>query len=736
MKILCIGNYPPRKCGIATFTENLVNAIILAGNSQEKNIDIEVIAMNEEGKSYDYPDFVSKTIHDHNKEEYHTISHYINDSGADICIVQHEYGIFGGEAGLLLLPLMRKIRIPIITTFHTVLQKPGFHQKEVLKKIAGYSEKVVVMSSLAIDFLHDSFDIPHHKIARIEHGVPDFKAYKSKLSGKPEEWKDKKVIMTFGLIGRSKGIETAIRAMPMILEKHPDAIYVILGKTHPHIIQHEGEKYRDYLKGLAIQLKVDHSIIFINQYVSEEDLCNYLLSTDVYVTPYLNKAQITSGTLSYAVAAGAAVVSTPYWHAEELLADGRGVLFDFGKHDELAIAVSSLFDQPEKMKSLQTNAFAYGQSVSWQRVGGQYISVCEEAAGSMNFASKENDFYDFKIPEFDFTHIERLSDNTGILQHSRYCIPDYHKGYCLDDVSRALILSLKAYHRFKDEKFNSYVWRYLSFLMFMQNEDGSFKNFLTFERDTIEVKGSDDAFGRAVWALGYIVRFASSDSVFNLAIELFSRSQGQIDHLKYARGYANCILGFYHYLKRFPDHEHYLKLLHKLADMLCDLYEKNQHNNWLWYEPSLTYDNGLLPASLYKAYSLTHSKHHLKVAEITADFIESICLPADHLSLIGNRFWLFSKEELPGFAQQPIDAFAMVFLYHTIHRFKKDDISKEKLKRSFTWFFGNNDLLLPLYDSETKGCHDGIEEYAINNNQGAESVISYLFSWLIAEPYF
>ncbi|OQX82479.1 MAG: hypothetical protein B6D64_00055 [Bacteroidetes bacterium 4484_276] len=736
MKIICIGNYPPRKCGIATFTENLLNAISLAGNLQDKEIEIEVIAMNENDKEYGYPSIVSKTIHDHNKEEYHTISHYINSSGADICLVQHEYGIYGGTAGLLLLPLLRDIEIPIISTFHTVLQKPGFHQKEVLKKIAEYSSKIVIMSSLAINFLSGPFGVPRNKIARIEHGVPDFKAYKSKKPKIPKAWKDKKVIMTFGLIGRSKGIETAIRAMPGIIKQHPDAHYVILGKTHPHIVKNEGEEYREYLQKLTIELGVENNVQFINKYVAEEDLCNYLLSSELYITPYLNEAQITSGTLAYAVASGSAVLSTPYWHAKELLDEGRGILFEFGNYNELANDINSLLDQPEKLKAIQITAYNYGKTISWPKIGKQYINVFEGALTDSLIKKSKTWPDDFKIPEFDFSHIARLTDDTGIVQHSKFCIPDYHTGYSLDDTCRALVLSVKAYHRFPGEQYCNYIYKYLSFFMYMQNPDGDYKNFITFERDTVEVPGSDDTYGRAIWALGYVVRYAPSDSVFNLAVDLFAKSTTQIPELKYARGYANCILGLYHFLKRFPDHDHYLKIMQKFADKLCGLYKINQHDNWHWFEPSLTYDNGILPAALYKAYSLTHNKKHFEIAEITTQFLENICMPDDHLSLVGNKFWMFNKEQLPGFAQQPIDAFAMVFLYDSIHLLKKDNDSREKLKKAFSWFFGNNDLLLPLYNNETKGCHDGIEEFSINNNQGAESIISYLMSWLIAEPYY
>ncbi len=349
MKMICIGNYPPRQCGIATFTENLIIAIQKAALLQSIDIEIEVIAMNDAEQTYDYPSIVTKTIRDQYKSDYIEVANYINHSDADVCLIEHEYGIFGGNSGVLLLSLMRILKIPVVTTLHSVLQKPNFHQKEVLKKIATYSSRLIVMSTLAIDFLKEVYEVPSAKIICIEHGVPDFELMRSTLPASPKKWIGRKIMLTFGLMGRNKGIETVIKALPSIVAKHPDLLYVIMGKTHPHVVRHAGEEYREWLTQMVVKLNLLDNVQFIDEYVSESQLISSLLSSDLYVTPYLNKAQITSGTLCYALGGGCAVLSTPYWHAEEILVDGRGSLFAFGDSSDLADQVIALLDEPNKL---------------------------------------------------------------------------------------------------------------------------------------------------------------------------------------------------------------------------------------------------------------------------------------------------------------------------------------------------------------------------------------------------
>lgn len=731
MKVICLGNYPPRQCGIATFTENLINSILNTAELQSTKLDLEVIAMNDPNQDYQYPSIVSRFIPEKNKQAYLDTADYINQSGADVCLVQHEYGIFGGESGLLLLALLQKVEIPIVTTLHTVLQKPSFHQREVLKKIAFYSAKVVVMNGLAIEFLVNIFSVPREKIVRIQHGVPDFVALEEKLMPRPALWTNRKVMLTFGLIGRSKGIETVIRALPEIVAKHPDILYVVLGKTHPSIVRFAGEEYREFLMELIKQLHLEDHVVFMNQYASELELMSYLRQTDIYVTPYLNKAQITSGTLSYAVSGGCAVISTPYWHAEELLAEGRGKLFDFQDYKRLAAIVNELLVDTNELISLQQKAYSYGKTIAWPIIGKEYLAQFQQ----LKVADFNRTPINYEIPDLDISHLIRMSDSTGILQHARSCIPYFKTGYCLDDNARALILSLAAWNKTKDLKLIELMSVYLSYIVFMQQKDGSFKNYLTYERTAFVDDLSDDAFGRAFWALGYLVRYAPNDSMFQLGHEMFSNSVNQLDLLRYARGFANGIFGLYHYIKRFPDQERYQILLENLADRLCDQYFKFRNEKWCWFEDLITYDNGLLPASLYNAYEISGKEKFLQVAEESRLFLESKCFRNDWLSLVGNRKWLRMDSNFDLFAQQPVDALAMVIMYDSAIRATNNNSLINKLTKSFNWFYGANDLDISVYDTKSKGCNDGIEEFNINRNQGAESMISYLLSHIIAESY-
>ncbi len=735
MKVICIGNYPPRKCGIATFTENLVKSILTAAEIHAQNLEFEVIAMNDQGQEYDYPPIVTKTIRDRVRADYEKMADYINASGAEICLLEHEYGIYGGDSGLLILELLRKLKIPIISTFHTVLQKPAFHQKEVLKKIGEYSSRIVVMSSLAIEFLTDVFGFPREKIVRIEHGVPDFIKINDAPVVKPESWKNRMVMLTFGLLGRNKGIETVIKALPGIVKNHPELLYVVLGKTHPHVVKHAGEEYRNYLINLTNELGMVNHVEFLDQYVLESELMEYLRASDIYVTPYLNKAQITSGTLAYAVGGGSAVVSTPYWHAEELLADGRGLLFNFHDYDALAKIVNELLDNPDELNLLKKKAYEYGLNIAWPKIGYQYLSVFKEIIDQDKAEKVKRPLpFSYQIPELKTNHLVRLTDDTGMIQHAKGGIPNYKTGYCLDDNARAIIVSLMAYQKNGDERSLQLLYRYLAFLMYMQNRDGSFKNNLTYCKNTIEEVGSDDAFGRAMWALGYLIRFAPNDSLFQISNELFYNAIQQISQLRHARGYANCILGLYHYIKRFPDQENYVKMLEMLADRQCEKYNDFNGPDWHWFEKTITYDNGILPMALYQAYEIIEKPLYLQIANESSAFLESKCFKKGYLTLVGNGKWPSYMEAGTDFGQQPIDATTMVLLYSSIYKNSPDENTLNKLNLSFEWFFGNNDLNLPLYDDETKGCNDGLEEFAMNRNQGAESALAYLMAWLVAEP--
>lgn len=731
MKIVCIGNYPPRKCGIATFTKHLLEAV----QTSLPNAIIEVVAMNDGLENYAYPAIVKKVIHDNNHSEYKEAADYINQSKAAICLVQHEYGIFGGASGVLLLQAIKLIQIPVVVTLHTVLDKPNFHQKEVLIKLAEYASSLIVMNKLATYYLENIYGIPAKKITVIPHGVPNFNEVLVNNTAIPRLWKNKKVMLTFGLIGRSKGIEVVIKALTKVVDKHPNILYVIMGKTHPHVIRHAGEEYRQWLESLVIEHNLSKHVHFINEYIEEAKLVEYLTLADIYVTPYHNKTQVTSGTLSYGLASGCAVISTPYWHATELLQNNTGLLFDFGNSADLAEKINLLLENPGLLKQYQAQGKNVGAELIWQKVGHAYTQLLAFTIENGQIPCKLKHTYNINYDDyFKTTHLLRLTDDTGILQHAKGATPNFKMGYCLDDNARALLLSIYGYTYFKTNDFVALAHKYLSFIYYVSQKNGSFDNFVTYQKTIYPSGFSEDAYGRTIWALGCLINQSPNDSLFELGMELWHKSIGFTQQLTHTRGYANCIFGLSEYIRRFPDQETFIYLLNYLATKLCQCYSKHAENGNNWFDGQFTYDNGLLPAALFKAYEITRNEQYLTFATKTMHYLEEHCFMNEHLSPIGTRKWQkLADDEYDLFAQQPIDVFAMIWLYQSAYIATGNKEYQTKKNLCFQWFLGNNDLEIPVYDMETGGCNDGLEEFGVNRNQGAESTLAYMLSWFIVQ---
>jgi glycosyltransferase involved in cell wall biosynthesis len=729
MKISYIGTYPPRECGIATFTMDLYNSMV--NKPGEESSEGFIVAMNDHGLTYDYPEEVKFTIRQEHQRDYLAAVKYINLSGADVCILEHEFGIFGGQNGVYILPLLFRLEIPLVVTLHTIIKNPSYDQKAVLIEICKMAKKIVVMSYKAIEFLTTIYNVDENKIEYIEHGVPDiqFSQQKSK-----EEFNlgNKKVLLTFGFISRNKGIETVIKALPKVTEKYPDVLYLILGKTHPNVLRYSGEEYRTYLQLLVKSLKLDKHVFFLNEFVGLQELFRYLSASDIYITPYLNEAQITSGTLSYAVGVGSAVISTPYWHATELLADGRGRLFDFNDSDGLSKILMELLDKPDVLKMIRQKAYNFGKKTTWPKTGEKYVSVVKEIpAGKRELAEKKETIIDpLILPPFSLAHIIRLTDDTGIIQHAKFGIPNLKEGYCLDDNARALLMVLMTYRQKKDSRALELLPIYLSYIHYMQNKDGTFRNFLSFNRSFLDTVGSEDSFGRAIWALGYLMGNAPNDAWYQTGRDVFFDATPNFEKLQSIRSIAYTIIGISYYLRGNQSDDSMTEVIKKLSYRLIGHYEENCSADWQWFESLLAYDNGILPLSLL------HSARILKDDKITATALESmhflskLTLRDGYLSIIGNEKWLKKDGERSLFAQQPVDALAMVLMYHQAFKLTKDKEYLNKLFTCFMWFLGENDLRMSLFDFETKGCCDGIERYGVNRNQGAESSLAYLISHL------
>ena len=730
MKISFIGTYPPRKCGIGTFTNNLVKHVYPLKNPDDLESEVDIIAINSNVPKDEYPPEVKLTIDQEVQHDYYKAADFINYSDARLCVLQHEFGIFGGESGVYILHLVHRLQIPLIVTLHTILEHPSFLQKSIIQELGKNASKIIVMSNLGVKFLKTIYKIPEEKIALLEHGVPDFDNTSSLELKKKFNFEKKKIILTFGLLGRNKGIETVIQALPKVVKKHPEVVFLVLGKTHPNVLLTSGEQYRHYLKLLVREKKLQNHVIFINEFLPEKVLLEYLSSTDIYVTPYISETQITSGTLSYAVGAGAACVSTPYWHAKELLADGRGELFDFKDHEQLRDIFLDLLDNPNKLQALRTGAYDYGKTIRWTQIGKRYLKLAEQVVKEFKPVSEEvkTVIDSTLIPELNLNHFKRLTDDTGIIQHAKYGIPNLKEGYCLDDNARALLASLIIYTRTKNKEALELIPVYFSYLHYMQNIKGTFRNFMSFDRKFLDEEGSEDSFGRAIWALGYLIRYSPNDAYHQLASEIFYKAYPNFEKLNSIRGIANTLIGLTHFVHRFQSDERSIDLIERLSAKLVEHYNNHRVKNWHWFEDILTYDNGIIPLALYHSYQIVDNPVVLKVADESTKFLEGVTMKNGYFAPVGSNGWYPKGGECARYAQQATDAMIMTLLYFKVFQIKKKKKDLKNMFQCFTWFLGENDLRIPLYDHETNGCCDGLESFGVNRNQGAESTLAYLIS--------
>ncbi len=732
IRVAVIGNYIPRQCGIATFTRDLVESMLHTKNPRKFEVDAYVIAMNDQQNSYTYPDIVKSTIREDSQRDYLNAVKYINLSSADICLLQHEFGIFGGERGKFIIPLIQRLEKPLIVTYHTVLNNPSPIEKRIIRELSRKAEKVVVMSQKAITFLKEIYGVPGEKIELILHGVPDLNV---KQIGKFKQMlhlEKKRSLFTFGLLSRNKGIETVIKALPEVVKNYPDILYIVLGKTHPKVVEESGEEYRSYLKRMAERLNLRNNVYFDNRYITNEELFSYLTSIDIYITPYLNEAQITSGTLSYAIGAGTAVISTPYWHAEEILSEGRGRIFDFNDSKNLGEILIELFDNPEKLKKMRRNAYKYGQNTTWTEIGAKYLTMLSAIREKQHYLRIKEDpvINPLVLPKFNLSYIKRITDSTGILQHASYIIPNFKDGYCLDDNARALLMVAMTFKQRKEKEALDLIPVYMSFINYMQNSDGSFHNFLGFNKTFLDEKGSEDSFGRAIWALGYLIRYAPNAEYRVIADNIFQKSVPVFKTLRSLRGIANTIVGICHYLTFSKEKMELNEILKKMVSKIIKSFKKESDDSWEWFEPFLSYDNGIIPYALFCSYDLMPGKEILTIAVKSMNFLENIIMKKGYLSPVGSDGWYHKGKSCAEYAQQPVDAMAAVLMFHQAFVVLKDKKYVSKLMGGLMWFLGENDNGKSLYDFETKGCRDGLEYDGVSMNQGAESTISYFIAFL------
>jgi glycosyltransferase involved in cell wall biosynthesis len=722
-RIAFVGTYPPRRCGIATFTRDLAEGI----HAASEQVKPMVVALTDAGGPYEYPAEVEYEIRQGTKGDYARAAELVNYKDVRWVSLQHEYGIFGGDDGAYILDFLSALRVPAVVTLHTVLENPSASQRTIVQRMAK-AAVLVVMSEVAADLLVRRYEVRAARIHVIPHGIPDMVPRDQEKLKARFGVAGHRMLLTFGLLGPSKGIETVIRALPAALAAHPDLVYFVVGATHPAVVRQHGEAYRATLEREAEKLGVRDHVVFRDQYVTTDELCSYLQAADVFVSPYLNEAQVTSGALSYAMGAGAAIVSTPYWHAKELLAGGRGCLFPFGDSAALARTIVSLMDTPAELARLRTLGYEYTRSFTWPRIGAQYLSLGPTAPGPATKRPRRLDpTRASSLPELRLDHLIRLTDDTGIIQHATFSVPNRESGYCVDDNARALMVALHADRLSGTRETKRLVSTYLAFLHLAQTPAGRFRNLMSYGRSFLGEPDSDDCTGRALWALGLAVHLASDEGQRLLARQMFERGLAFAKDLG-PRGTALTMLGLVSFLTGHPEVGPAADLLRVLSERLCRRYRDEATADWCWFEPTLTYDNALIPLALLRAHRLTGDRSSREVATQSLEFLETICFRDDRLVLVGNDGWHSRGGHRPDSDEQATDAAALVLAFRGAYVVTGEARYLRRMRESFAWFLGANRLGVTVYDSATAGCRDGLGVSAPNLNQGAESTVSFLLS--------
>ena len=732
-KVAFVGDYLPRKCGIATFTGDMYASV--AGRFPDA--ECFVVPVNDRPEGYDYPPEVRFEIDEPDLESYRRAADFLNFANTDVVCLQHEYGIYGGVAGSHILGLVRDLRMPVVTTFHTVLREPNGDQRRVLTQLATLSARVVVMTERARTFLRDVYDVPEAKIDVIAHGIPDVpfvdpNHYKEQfdVAGRP-------VALTFGLLSPNKGIEHMLRAVPEILKSFPNFAYIVLGATHPDLVREQGERYRLGLERLARKLGIGKHVIFYNRFVELEELTEFIRAADVYVTPYLNPAQITSGTLAYSFGCGKAIVSTPYWHAEELLADGRGVLVPFADSAALAREVGGLLADEPRRAAMCTEAYRLGREMIWDHSANRYMDSFQQTRlgrqdqpfkplAVRTLAEQQAD-----LPDWRLDHLSRMTDATGMLQHATHTIPNFVDGYCTDDNARALLLTVHLEELgLMGPEVDRLATRYAAFLQAAFNpETKRFRNFLGFDRRWMEEVGSEDSHGRALWALGTCVGRSQRRDLSSWAATHFERALPAVLDTTSPRTWAFGLLGIREYLRRFGGDRHATLARDTLAARLIDIYDRTTTPDWPWFEEILSYDVARLPQALIATGHESGNARAREVGLETLSWLVTVqTAPQEHFRAIGSNGFYRKGQQQARFDQQPVEANATVSACLEAYRVTQDSVWMTEARSAFEWFLGRNDLGQELYDPGTGGCYDGLQEDRINRNQGAESTLAFLLS--------
>src|SRR5215216_2647059 len=749
-RVAFIGNYLPRKCGIATFTSDLAESF----SEEFPEIKTLTLAMNDTDEGYAYPPQVRYEIEQDDRFDYERAANFLNQQAVDIISLQHEYGIYGGLAGSHILTLLRNVTAPVVTTLHTILEKPLPEQYRVLKEVIRHSSRLVVMSHRSMRLLQEVYDAPREKIDLIPHGIhnvpfvdPGFHKDKFGAEGRF-------VILTFGLLSRNKGLEYVIEALPEVVKRYPNILYLVLGSTHPHVIKQEGEEYREYLQQRVKDLGLENNVVFKDQFVELKDLKEFIGAGDIYITPYLDREQIVSGTLAYTVGAGKAVISTPYRYAEELLDEERGILVPFRDSKAIADKILYLLEHEAERNAMRKRAYLYGRNMVWSKVAQSYRRSFDEARRqkvNQLFAIPVTGFmvdHIQEVPELKLDHLKRMTDGTGMLQHAVYNVPNYNEGYTTDDNARALIVSVQLdalANTTTDTSLDEDTLalsrelgrRYLAFLWHAFNPANKrFRNFMAYNRTWLEEVGSEDSHGRSLWALGTVLGQSTDEGLRGMAARLFESAVSAAGSFTSPRSWAFSLLGMDRYLQRYPGDRAVSQIQNTLAERLLHMFQKNWTEDWPWLESTVTYCNPVIPQALIQYGQTAEDSEALDVGMKSLDWLLKI-QQSDKgwIMPIGSMGFYKRGGEIAYFDQQPVEVYSLISACLDAYRATRELTWYHRADQAFEWFLGRNALGLPVYDPISGGCRDGLHIDRLNENQGAESTLAFIQSLLEMQQF-
>lgn len=729
-----VGNYLPRRCGIATFTTDLADALDAETGNQAR---VFALAMDDIPEGYPYPERVHFQLRASNQADYRLAADYITSSQANVVVLQHEFGIFGGPAGAHILRLLRDLRVPVLTTLHTILREPNDEQRQVVNELARMSDRLVVMSRRGVDMLEGIYGVPPERIAYIPHGIHDVPFVDPNYYKDQFQAEGRRVILTFGLLSPNKGIENMIEAMPAVVREFPDIIYLMLGATHPHLKKQHGEAYRTSLQRRVSDLGIQENVRFINRFVETDELCEYIGAADLYVTPYLNEEQITSGTLAYATGAGKAVISTPYWHAQELLADERGILVPFRAPDALAEGIVRLFSNDTERHQIRKRAYNYCRVMVWKQVARDYLLLAEQVLDERSHRAtpvrrRKRIVRAEELPDVDLRHIYNLVDDTGIFKHTFHTTPDRQFGYTSDDAGRALVVCGLHSQLMRSDELDNLARRCLGYLAHAYNPTtGRFRNAMSYTRQWLDEAGTEDSHARSLWGLGVMAAHSTNDSLRATSVSLFHQGLGELETFRSPRAWAYGLLGIQAYLEHFSGDAAARRLRQEIADRLFAMFQQNAAEGWPWCEPIATYANAALPHALLLAGTWIPNG---QMREQALRSLQWLCDTQrgerGQFSFIGNQGWYPRGGPKAMFDQQPIEPALLCIACGEAYRATGDEHWLAESRTALEWFLGHNDLDTPVYSFASGGCCDGLTPQGANLNQSAESTLAWLIALL------